>query len=315
MKRLISVALVLMSFCTGAPAQKIVFTPQWTPQAQFAGAYVAKEKGFFDEEGLDVEIRHIGRTSTVSALDMLLSGETQFITMQLLQAIVSRSDGLPVVNVLQITQKSGLCCVTREPVSSVSDLDGMTIGRWKTGFAELANVIVDKLGIYVQWIPYFDALSLCINGAVDASLCYTYNELISLQLALGSVPEENILRVDPVKMPCPEDGLYVSEDYYMTNKDDVDKFVRAVKRGWDYAREHRKETVDICMRYIKDAHIVTNRTHQTMMLDEYLALQEVGEGAPVNYAKVTESLYYRLSEDLMSVGYITNIPKYEEMIK
>ena len=153
MKRLVAISCALLLFCIGASAQKIVFTPQWTPQAQFAGAYVAMDKGFYADEGLEVEMRHIGRTSTVGALDMLLDGQTDVITMQLLQAIVARSDGRPVVNVMQSTQKSGLCCVTRKPVSGPKDLDGMKIGRWKSGFAELSNIIVDNLGLDVEWIP------------------------------------------------------------------------------------------------------------------------------------------------------------------
>lgn len=315
MRKIITIVCVFFLASALAFAQKITFTPQWTPQAQFAGAYVAYEKGFYADEGLDVEIRHIGRTSTVSAVDMLLSGQSQIITMQLLQAIVNRSDGRPIVNVMQITQKSGLCCVTRTPVKGVEGLEGMKIGRWKTGFAELGNIIVDRLGINVEWIPFIDGLSLCVTGAVDAALCYTFNELISLKLALGEIPEENIIRVDPERMPCPEDGLYVTQEYYDNNREAVDKFVRATKRGWDYAREHRDEAVDLSMKYINDAHLVTNRTHQRMMLDEYLELQKTLDGKPASYESVSKPLYNRLAEDLMSIGYITNLPKYEDLVK
>ena len=314
MKRFFLTVSLLLVFCVGVSAQKITFTPQWTPQAQFAGMYVAYDKGFYADEGLDVDIVHVNSKSSISAIDMLVRGESDIISMQLLQAIVQRSDGRPVVNVMQITQKSGLCCVTRTPVSGPEDLEGMNIGRWKTGFAELGNIIVDKLGVNVNWVPFANGLALCITGAIDAALCYSFNELVALKLAMGTAPEENILMVDPEKMPCPEDGLYVTQEYYDNNKEAIDKFVRATAKGWDYARENREETVDICFKFINRDHVVTNRTHQEMMLDEYLKLMENADGV-VDYSSVTKPLYQSLASDLMDIGYITNIPEYEDIIK
>ena len=104
MKNLITFLCILLMFNTLSFGQKkIVFMPQWTPQAQFAGYYVAFEKGFYKEAGIDVEIRHIPLNSTESVSGYLLSGDVQIVGQQLIQSIISRSDGNDIVNVMQMT--------------------------------------------------------------------------------------------------------------------------------------------------------------------------------------------------------------------
>ena len=92
----------LISFLAGAvlavlpaAAQGFVFTPQWTAQAQFAGYYVAQEKGFYKEAGVDVKIVH--PTSTQSAIDLIRSNKSQVTTLQLCQAMEIIDNGIPLV--------------------------------------------------------------------------------------------------------------------------------------------------------------------------------------------------------------------------
>ena len=72
-------------------SERIVFTPQWTPQSQFAGYYVAQAKGFYQEEGLEVVFDHPSASS--SALNRLEAGNSHIITLQLIQAI--KASGKP----------------------------------------------------------------------------------------------------------------------------------------------------------------------------------------------------------------------------
>ena len=314
MKKAIILSLTVF-LALDAIAQKVTFMPQWTPQTQFAGYYVARDKGFYAEEGLDVDIIHLGASSTESVLDVLKSGTAQIVGQQLLQAVVARADGTPIVNILQLTQKSGLMCVSREPISKPEDLDGKRIGKWRQGYSEFCDIMEMSKGIYIDWIPFVQGINLYVFGAVDATLCYSYSEYISLQMAMGDIPEGQIIRFSDFGYNVPEDGLYTLDDYYDSNKDVVDKFVRASKRGWDYARTHRDEAVEITYRYIDKGHIVTNLATQRRMLDEYLDLQVNPVTGVADYAAAREDDFNEMINALIDTGYIYGEVDYNEIYR
>lgn len=296
-------------------AQKMTFMPQWTPQAQFAGFYMAQEMGFYAQEGLDVEIRHIKANSTESILTQLVSGKVQIAGQQLLQSIIARSDGQKILNVMQITQKSGLWCVSHTPVSKPEDLQGMKIGKWKSGYSEFCDILETYNNLHINWVPFINGINLYVYGAVDATLCYSFSEYIALQLAIGDIPDNQVLKFSDFGYECPEDGLYVTEEYYARNKDAVDKFVRASKKGWEYARTHKKQTLEVVMRICSENHIVTNRAMQERMLDNYISLQTNPATGKIDFAPVTEPVYNDVTRSLLETGYIVNKPEYKEVIR
>lgn len=296
-------------------AQKLTFMPQWTPQAQFAGFYMAQEMGFYAQEGLDVEIRHIKANSTESILTQLVSGKVQIAGQQLLQSIIARSDGQKILNVMQITQKSGLWCVSHTPVSKPEDLQGMKIGRWKAGYSEFCDMLETYNNLHINWVPFINGINLYVFGAVDATLCYSFSEYIALQLAIGDIPDNQVLKFSDFGYECPEDGLYVTEEYYARNRDAVDKFVRASKKGWEYARTHKKQTLEVVMRICSENHIVTNRAMQERMLDNYISLQTNPATGKIDFAPVAEPVYNDVTRALLETGYIVNKPEYKEVIR
>lgn len=296
-------------------AQKLTFMPQWTPQAQFAGFYMAQEMGFYAQEGLDVEILHIKANSTESILTQLVSGKVQIAGQQLLQSIIARSDGQKILNVMQITQKSGLWCVSHTPVSKPEDLQGMKIGKWKSGYSEFCDMLETYNNLHINWVPFINGINLYVYGAVDATLCYSFSEYIALQLAIGDIPDNQVLKFSDFGYECPEDGLYVTEEYYAKNKDAVDKFVRASKKGWEYARTHKKQTLEVVMRICSENHIVTNRAMQERMLDNYISLQTNPATGKIDFAPVTLPVYNDVTKALFETGYIVNKPEYKEVIR
>ena len=112
--------LTLIPFFQGA-AQKITFTPQWTPQSQFAGYYAALENGYYDEAGLDVSIVH--PTRSYNSMNMLLDGTSDIITCELIQAMTATKQGVRLVNILQTTQHSTLVLISHiKDINKMADL-------------------------------------------------------------------------------------------------------------------------------------------------------------------------------------------------
>lgn len=295
--------------------EHIVFYPQWMPQSQFLGFYVAQEMGFYDEAGLDVEIKHIGKNENETVVHKLFSGHADIVGQQLMQSIVNHSKGLPVVNVMQITQNCGLCCVANTPLNTPSDLNNLKISRWNSGFAETIEILENDMKLNIHWIPSFGSTNLFIYDAVDATLCYTYSEYIRLVYAKGEIPEENVLRFGEYGFNYPEDGLYVTETYYNEHKDIVDRFVKASKKGWQYVSEHPEETLKIVFKYTEANHIRTNYAFESRMLEEYLRLQVNPKTGKADFAPVSEAVFNEMVEKLKDNKLIESTINYKDFVR
>lgn len=249
---------------------KFVFSPQWSAQAQFAGYYVAKELGFYKEENLDVEIKHPFSTQTIK--ERVTSGESDASSLFLSEAIALVDEGIKLVNVLQTSMNSGMIIVSRYGEDPMK-LHGVKVVNWRAGFGQIAKAIAEREHLDYKWITASSSLNLFVSGAVDAVLAMSYNEYNQL-LQTGLVkPGEAIYRFSEHGYNIQEDGVYVTADRYRKDPDSVDRFVRASRRGWEWAAEHPKETLEIVMKYVKRFRIPTNEVLQQLMLEEVLRLQ------------------------------------------
>ncbi len=252
-----------------AQAQKFIFTPQWTAQAQFAGYYVAFEQGFYRDAGLDVEIVHPSLSKT--ALLRISENESQATTLQLCQALEIIDSGVPLVNILQTSMNNSLVIVSRKDEDPLLQ-KGMRVGTWSIGFDQMAICMSLKEGLNYQWIPFNSGLNLFLSGAIDATLAMSYNEANQLLEAGFTVSDSNTYRFCEHGYNVQEDGVYMTRQYYESHKDQARKFAEASRRGWEWAVEHPDETLDIVMNYVTRNHIATNRVMQKMMLEEILRL-------------------------------------------
>ncbi|MDO4222127.1 MAG: ABC transporter substrate-binding protein [Akkermansia sp.] len=313
--------LTLITLLTGALSvlhaelKDVVFAPQWIPQAQFAGYYVAKEKGFFEQEGLNVTFNHVGINSKETSLELLKEGKAHIAGLQLMQAIVARAQGEPIVNVCQVTQISGLWVVAHRPIRELKDLNHMRVARWQSGHSELFDVLSHEFNLDIEWVPISRSVNLFIYGAVDATLCYSFNEYLGLLLSMGRIPEENVLRCHDHGPRVPEDGLYVTEQYYKDNKATIDAFVRATKKGWDYAAAHPEEACALSHRYVEAGHVSSNPVMERMMLKECLRLQVNPDTGKRDYAQATEEVFNKLVDAMYRAAVIMKTVNYQEMIR
>lgn len=255
---------------TDSQDETIVFTPQWTAQAQFAGYYVAEAKGFYREAGVNVKIKH--PTSTQPAMSRLRNNQSQATTLQLCQAMEIVDDGIPLVNILQTSMNNAMVIVSargRDPLKQ----KGAKVGIWSVGFGQLAICMSIKDHLDYQWILFAQNINLFLLGALDAMLAMSYNEYYQLVQAGIEVTDKNIYRFCDHGYNVQEDGVYMLRDYYEKHKDQARRFAQASRKGWEWAAQHPEEALDIVMEYVNKENIATNRVIQRLMLKEILRLQ------------------------------------------
>lgn len=259
-----------VSYSQAVAQQKMIFTPQWTAQAQFAGYYVAQEKGFYKEAGLDVEIVH--PSVTEPAIRRVQNNTSHATTLQLAQALDIMDYGTPLVNILQTSMNNALVIVSGKNTSPLQ-LKGKKVGIWNAGFGQIAICMSMKEGLNYEWIPFANSINLLLSGAIDATLAMSYNEYYQLLQAGLTLTDKNVYRFSEHHYNIQEDGVYMTRSYYESHRDEARRFADASKKGWEWAAAHPDETLDIVMRYVKQNRIGTNRVIQKLMLDEILKLQ------------------------------------------
>ena len=301
-------ALVLMA--AGAQAADVDLTLQlkWIPQAQFGGYYVAKDKGFYAEEGLEVAILPGG--PEIAPTQVLAEGGADVIVEWMPAALAAREKGLPLVNIAQPFKSSGmmLTCLREAGIADPrTDFAGKTLSTWFAGneypFLNWMNhlglsteggqagVAVLNQGAGIE--PLLQKRAACISTM-------NYNEYWQV-IDAGIAPADLVsFRYEDQGVATLEDGLYVLETA-LRDRDRVTAlvgFVRASMRGWEYAREHPGEAAEIVLGNIAPQDGETGDRilrHQTRMAAEVAKLTEGGTGA-------LDEADYRRTVDILLAG-------------
>ena len=304
-------AILTLCGISGIQAQKIVFTPQWTAQAQFAGYYVAQEKGFYREAGVEVEIVH--PSVTQSAMTRMFNKTSQATTLQLCQAMELADSGTELVNILQTSMNNAMVIVSARGKDPLKQ-KGERVGIWSVGFGQLAICMSIKEGLDYDWVRFSTNVNLFVSGALDATLAMSYNEYYQLLQAGMQLTDENVYRFCDHGYNVQEDGLYVTLDYYRKHKDQARRFAQASRRGWEWAVEHPEETLDIVMKYVKSNRVATNRIMPRLMLKEVLRLQIDRESKKREF-RLRPDMVKRASYLMAENGMLQREVKYEELIE
>lgn len=271
MRQYIFFLLLILLYVPTIQGQRITITPKWTAQAQFTGYYVADKMGFYKEEGLDVRIIHPAISE--SSFSVLQNGKSQVAVMNLSFALTARASGAKIINIMQTSQENSLMLVSRHPLNNIASLKQKDIAVWNHLSQNLLDRISARYQLNCKWIRFNSGVNLFLAGAVDICLVGSYNEY--LQLAeYGLRPDDTyLLHFSDYGYDLPEDGLYVTDEFYQAHPDIIPKLVRASIRGWKWANEHKEKALDIVMDIVHENNIGTNRYHQRKMMEEILRLQ------------------------------------------
>jgi len=293
-----------------AKPHKLVFTTAWTAQAEFAGYYVAKEKGFYSDMGLDVEIQHPSLTS--SAFDRLQTAKCDAAMFSLMTAIDFISQGIPLVNIFQDSMNSSNILVSRWCMDPLQ-MKGKKVAVFNSDPNYLIYIMSKLEGLDYQWVPFTSHMNVFLSGAVDATMAVSYNEYYELLQAGFQMPEKYIYRFSEHHYNIQEHGVYVKRDYYQTHRRELSKFATASRRGWEWVAAHPDEALEIVMKYVKAHKISTNRVMQKLMLKETLRLQ-IDRESKLREFRVRADMVKKASKLMKQCGMIKREVTFNELI-
>lgn len=317
---IICLALTLAAVCraealAGEP-KRAALVLQWQPQAQFAGFYVAQEKGFYREAGVELTIIPGGQD--VVASQLLAQGRAQFATMFLATGVERRanqkSGGLPVVHLAQLVQRSALMIVTRASsgIREPKDLDGKRMSIWDNEFRLQPLALFQRLGIHPVLLPQSSTLGLFLRGGVDAASAMWYNEFHTL-LSCGLEPEDlRVFFYRDLDLNFPEDGIYALEKTLKADPELCRAVVAASLRGWEYAFAHPEEALDIVLSRMREAHVPVSRVHQRFMLARMRDVMLPAAAGDTPLGVLRREDFDRVAKTLSSLGLIQSTPDFRE---
>jgi NitT/TauT family transport system substrate-binding protein len=299
MKKLLTSALALLTATAAYAADEVRLQLQWVTQAQFAGYYVALDKGYYDAEDLDVSILPGG--PDIAPPQVLAGGGADAMLNWMPSALAARERGLPVVNIAQPFKTSGLMltCWKDTGITSPADFKGKTIGVWFFGNEYPFLSWMSQEGISTDGGP--DGVTVLRQGfnvdpllqrQADCISTMTYNEYGQVLDAGVSEDELVTFKYENQGVATLEDGIYVLEDNLNDPAfaDKMVRFVRASMKGWKYAEANPGEAAEIVLD--NDETGAQTEAHQVRMMGEIAKLTAGSDGSldPADYERTVATL-------------------------
>jgi NitT/TauT family transport system substrate-binding protein len=238
----------------------VVLQLQWLPQAQFAGYFAAVEQGFFEEEGLEVEIIPSG--GDIVPQDALANGDADFAIAWVPKVLGSIEAGANLTDIAQIFQTSGTLQVAwaDSGIESVADFEGKKIGSWGFGneweiFAAMAAEGLDSTTVEI--ITQDFNMNAFLQGDIDAAQAMTYNEYAQLLETVDPetgelyTPEDfSVISYQDTVGAMLQDAIWADTERLETDEEYAEtavSFLKAVIKGWVFARDNPEEAAEITL--------------------------------------------------------------------
>ncbi len=332
------IALLLLSVPVGM-AQNLIpvnFQSKWFPDAQFAGYFVAQDKGFYAEEGLDVTVLDGGNVNPTVAV---ASGNADFGTDWLANILIQRDQGLNVVYIGQMFQVAGyrLVALKSSGIETFADMAGRKVGVWAFGNEFATEAVFAKAGLTsnldptvtnpdVDAVVYAFDPGLVFPNEVDVASAMTYNELDQI-VGLGyDLSVLNVLNPADIDADILEDSVFANTDVLassnfkgsgLSGKEVAERFLRASIRGWEYSLANQEEAVSIVLKSCGDTCAGSGSRqspliHQTWMMAESAKL--VKPTADTAVGSIDRADFERSVQLLVDVGLIKSVYTWDELV-
>jgi NitT/TauT family transport system substrate-binding protein len=237
---------------------KIKLQLQWFYQAQFAGYIAAVDKGFYKEQGLDVQLLE-GAVDIVPQT-VLAQGKADYAVAWVPKALASREQGAKITDVGQIFARSGTYQVAfaNKNIKSPADFRGKKVGNWGFGnefelFAGMTKAGLDPGKDVTLVQQQFDMQGL-LKGDIDVAQAMAYNEYAQLLEATNPATGKLYTAADFSIIDWKQVGTSMLQDAVWANTDKLNdkayqdqtvKFLAGTIKGWAYCRDHAEECRDL----------------------------------------------------------------------
>jgi NitT/TauT family transport system substrate-binding protein len=296
---LMGAALALAATLPATAQERVTLQLKWVTQAQFAGYYVAKDKGFYKAEGIDITIKPGG--PDIAPPQVIAGGGADVIIEWMPAALAAREKGVPLVNIAQPFKRSGMMLTCRKDagVATPADFKDKTLGVWFFGNEYPFMAWMAKLGLKtdgsaggVKVIKQGFNVDPIIQKQAACVSTMTYNEYWQV-IDAGLKPDDlAVFNYTDQGVSTMEDGLYalesrLSDPAYAAR---MAKFVKASMKGWDYARANPDEAAKIVLD--NDASGAQKEAHQKRMMGEINKLTAGSNGKldPADFERTVTTL-------------------------
>ena len=287
----------------GGPAlalDKVTMRLDWVFGSEHAPMFLARDKGFFRDEGIDVDIL-AGEGSTVT-VKLVGNGNADFGYAGADQGLMAYAKGLPVVNIAVIVQKNPAAIIfpAASGIKTLTDLYGKTLGVPTQGVTEKQWKYVQKLNKLdeskITQVSLGTGIAQMIEAQkVDAGVSFFFTD--GLKLISDGIPAGWILLAD-VGLPIYSSGLVTNEEMIKKNPDLVRRFTRAFIKGWTYAVAHEEETLET---FLKD-NPTADPKYSKMKLPEVLKLTRTPETQKNGIGYSSKEQWEAMQKALLDMG-------------
>jgi len=260
---LVAAFATLSAFATSAHAQaldKFPFRLNWTLYGEHAPFFVARDKGFYKEEGLDVEILEGSGSTTVAQLVANSTNPVAYVDAATMMRGINA--GMPVKAVGVTLQQSPMAFIYRADAARPTKIDEIKGSRIAitAGDASLAifTAFMGKLNMQVSDVKLITVANpaakeqAVLNNQADALLGYFMDQGPRMQLQSGIKMGWTRL-YDLGGVTTLSSAIIVNNDWLKDakNQDVLRRFLRASQRGWEYTDKHREEAAEIFLKHAK----------------------------------------------------------------
>ncbi len=262
-------------------AEKVTLALQWHTQCQFAGYYVALEKDWYREEGIELTI--LPGAPDLNPVYLVPAGVAQFGTKWLADFLAAVDKNPHLVSLAQIFQSNGLVLLAKAKsgITRPQDFVGKRLGIWFFGNEVQFYALMHRLRIPRERLdikPLKWSIEPFLQDKFQVITAMIYNEYLKV-LDAGYRPQDlTIIDFADYGLNFPGDLLFTTTNTLKNRPDLCVKMVRASLKGWTYALEHPEEAVDIVLKYDKTGKL--KRLHQLRQMRKIVPLVRFG-GRPL----------------------------------
>lgn len=282
----------------------------WIRTAATAGLEVADDKGFFETDGLKVEINP--GSAEASPLRKVLTSEDQFGLLepaQVINGIVSQD--MPLTILALKAQKSPFCLMSRKEknIKEMKDLIGHRVGYNPLNDisyrAMLSSAGIDRSQLNEVRVQF--NLEPFLQDRVEVWPSYISNEPVA---ARSKGLEVSLICADDIGVKLYEHALFARSDFVDKNPEVVKSFLSAWVKGWRYALENRTEAVDIVIERTEGL----EEAHERKVLEIFAELVSSGKAAENGFGWVEPAMIQNVGEILLGLGIIEKLPDSNAMV-